>query len=113
MSDLTAARDHARKMAAQQPPDLAREPGMRCQIGEHPRCIFGPGTCPCACHDDQRPVVPTDAERALWTQIADEIDAYLARPAEVVDLFGDVGVEPTMEPGGRPDWLVTEDGGVA
>ena len=34
------------------------------------------------------------SEASLWFQLADEIDAYLAGPDEVVDLFGDVSVEP-------------------
>lgn len=44
---------------------------------------------------DQRAVIPwTAAERALWTQMADEIDAYLATPTAVEDLFGEVTAEP-------------------
>lgn len=38
--------------------------------------------------------VPAD-EQALWAQIADEIDSYLAAKATPsVDLFGEVAVEP-------------------
>lgn len=40
------------------------------------------------------PGCPAAAERALWVQLADEIDAYLAGPVEHVDLFGDASVEP-------------------
>lgn len=35
-------------------------------------------------------------ERALWKQLADEIDEYLTRPAMVVDLFGEASAEPEM-----------------
>jgi hypothetical protein len=37
----------------------------------------------------------TPKERALWTQIADEIDAYLT-PRDHVDLFGEVSTEPDI-----------------
>jgi hypothetical protein len=36
----------------------------------------------------------TDADRALFAQMASEVDDYLAPQ---VDLFGDVAMEPTME----------------
>lgn len=39
----------------------------------------------------------SSTERALWTQIADEIDAYLDRPTAAVDLFGEVTDEPVSE----------------
>lgn len=46
---------------------------------DHTNC----GGCGCDCH------APTDQERALWRQIADEIDAYLTPPEpELDDLFG-------------------------
>lgn len=90
MSDLTATRDHARKMAAWVDPrdtdsphrsgycrDMARD-----LPAEHEKCsgvLPGAwGLCNCPCHP--RDPGPTDAERALWTQIADEIDAYLSGP---------------------------------
>jgi hypothetical protein len=43
------------------------------------------------------PGCPAASERALWLQMADEIDAYLAAPLEAVDLFGETTVEPTLE----------------
>lgn len=38
-----------------------------------------------------------EARQTLWTQLADEIDAYLAGPVEAVDLFGDARLEPDTE----------------
>lgn len=64
MSDLTAFRDHCRKMA-------------------------GPAVAP-GC--------PAAAARALWLQMAEEIDAYLAGPVEAVDLFGAGTREPEPDP---------------
>ena len=62
MSDLETLRDHARFMTTYTTPGIALEPDRT--------------------HTLRRPVwrytVPTDAERALWQQIADEIDVYLA-----------------------------------
>ncbi len=77
MNELTVLRDHARAKA-----DWA--PGAKrgaCQDhtafgspkpADHANC--GGLRCGCDCHR------PTDRERALWTQIADEIDAYLSSP---------------------------------
>lgn len=86
MSDLTDARDHARKMAAwTDPRDTAGLLNAYCdelRIGPsiiapaHDRCWSD--VCNCPCHP--RDPGPTPAERALWTQIADEIDAYLSGP---------------------------------
>jgi hypothetical protein len=42
------------------------------------------------------PGCPAATERALWLQMADEIDAYLATPHEAVDLFGEVTTEPAQ-----------------
>jgi hypothetical protein len=36
----------------------------------------------------------SDDNRALWTQMADEIDTYLAAPPESPDLFGELSAEP-------------------
>lgn len=90
MSDLEQARDHARTMAARtvDPRDRSRTLTPVC----NPAYLYAPRhdecrseECRCACHPRH---VPTAAERALWAQIADEIDAYLA-PVEVgPDLFG-------------------------
>lgn len=80
MSDLTAARDHARAMADRHidPRDVSRALSMACDPTfffdlRHADCRSA--DCSCACHPRH---VPTDAERALWRQIADEIDTYLA-----------------------------------
>jgi hypothetical protein len=35
-------------------------------------------------------------DQALWTQIADEIDEYLAGPPVALDLFGDETTEPEI-----------------
>lgn len=95
MSDLTRFRDHAREMTERlHRPDCCRcEQTYCCGCIGHPAYHpdvrppwwYGPAmlwtahaeTCP------GNPAAPnctgcvTDAERALWTQIADEIDDYL------------------------------------
>lgn len=64
MSDLTVFRDHARKMAASKPTDRVNA----ARRGHVPYTV---------------PIGPlTDAERALWTRLADEVDAYLAADPE-------------------------------
>lgn len=94
MSELRDFRDHCRVMATWTDPreeatrtsfDCTRHEWREVQI-DHDRCtgFIGaltrfaakPDLCACACHP--RHPGPTDAERALWTQIADEIDAYLS-----------------------------------
>lgn len=55
---------------------------------DHARTMAGPPVAP-GC--------PAAADRALWLQIADEIDAYLAGPAVVEDLFGEYAAEPEPE----------------
>lgn len=90
MGDLEQARDHARAMAAWagDPRDRSvwrngwcvdfpdfptRNPHSRCDgIGSR----LNGAPCCCDCHP--RDPGPTDTERALWTQLADEIDAHLA-----------------------------------
>lgn len=55
--------------------------------GKHPSHATCSGNlCGCECHR------PTDAERALFAQLADEIDSYVYAPAdpEQDDLFGGV-----------------------
>lgn len=46
---------------------------------DHVNC--GSGGCGCSCH------APTDHDRELFRKLADEIDAFLAPEAELVDLF--------------------------
>ena len=92
MSDLTNLRDHARARADWQPGDLRAACRERTSFGtpkpaDHANC----GGCGCTCHQ------PSDYERAMWRQIADEVDAYLGRTAPQVDLFGDETCEPTIE----------------
>lgn len=67
MSDLEQARDHARAMArAKHRPD--------CRVKGRSR-FSEDGRTPClGC--------VTDADRALWRQIADEITTHLARHTE-------------------------------
>lgn len=91
MSDLTTFRDHCRMMAdpaawakAHRLP-LARSPWCLPRRN-HELCEWGWQSCRCPCHDTDRPKPPTDAERDLWTRLADEIDAYLAgRDSDPVD----------------------------
>lgn len=91
MSDLEQARDHARTMAARtvDPRDRSRALSLACNPAvyyepRHGEC--GNDWCRCACHPRH---VPSDAERALWAQIADEIDAYLAPVEDGPGLFGE------------------------
>jgi hypothetical protein len=73
VSDLSAFRDHARAMAgAQHKPECRR-----------PLPINGWSTS----GDPGCPGCVTDADRALWTRLADEADAWLARDDEE-GLFG-------------------------
>lgn len=81
-TELETFRDHCRKMAdptawakAHRLP-YARSP--RCFERTHTACEWGWQSCKCTCHDADRPKPPTDEERALWTRLADEVDAYLA-----------------------------------
>jgi hypothetical protein len=88
MSDLTTFRDHARKMStAEHKPECEGDPG--CAWTYRPPCGFG--TCGDGCKaptterprpDPNCPGCVTDADRALWTRLADETDAYLARNVE-------------------------------
>ena len=89
MSDLIVFRDHCRAMADRASwaklhrPPRARSP--RCFERSHKACIWGWQSCRCSCHDQDRPKPPTDAERDLWTRLADEIDNYLAHPPTTTD----------------------------
>jgi hypothetical protein len=84
MSDLTNLRDHARAR-------LAWTPDLPFRVACRDRTTFGMpkpadhancgGNCGCECHE------PTAKERRLWTQIADEIDAYLAPDDETDALW--------------------------
>lgn len=84
MSDLTDLRDHARERANWQP----GPPGVACRerttFGspkppDHEHC--GGHNCGCECHR------PTAKECQMWTQITDEIDAYLAPDDDGPRLF--------------------------
>lgn len=80
MSDLTAFRDHARRMAAaRHTPDCARRLAKWEAAESAHRWLMDkpdPGPRP-ECHG-----CITDADRALWVRLADETDAYLARETE-------------------------------
>jgi hypothetical protein len=74
-SELERFRDHCRERADWR----AGEPRVACRErtsfgtpkpADHANC--GGGDCGCTCHE------PTDRERALFRQLADEIDAYLS-----------------------------------
>lgn len=82
MSELTTFRDYARK---------------RADTGHGVDCPAGPGRL----WQTPRPTcggcIP-EQDRALFRQMADEIDAYLAGgQAEHLDLFGDTTPEPSKE----------------
>jgi len=101
LSELETLREHAREMAEKGEPP---RPGLakwcrRVEVpvwhpdherGIEPRhdwCVPMGGNaawkrCGCPCHDHERPMLPTDAERKLWRQIAEEVGAYLDRPDE-------------------------------
>lgn len=93
MSDLTAFRDHCRKMAAadhkpecpslKKPGWVVPEPG---QAGEWMGLVryFPPGCDGC------NPAV----DRDLFERLAGEVDEYLGRPVDV-DLFGELSEMPT------------------
>ena len=93
MSDLTEFRDHCRRMANGGPTPPSRTAYwctpvyVRGLPGEHVQCMEGAESCRCDCHP--RPVPPTDAERALFARLADEIDDYLTPDDEGDDLFGE------------------------
>jgi hypothetical protein len=87
MTDLTAFRDHCRQRADWQSGDLRAACRERTAFGtpkppDHANC--GGHRCGCRCHE------PTPRERALFQQLADEIDAYLQgdESAEDEPLFG-------------------------
>lgn len=102
MSDLSKFRDHCRKMAtaAHKPecPSLPENqphwPPRGC------RAIRAVGELVLGRRNGPPPPAPkcdgclTDADRALFAQMAGEIDAHLAPQ---VDLFGEVTTEPTLE----------------
>jgi len=80
MSELTDLRDHARSRALW--PDGRTAVRVACKTvttfgrekpADHANCG---GDCACRCHR------PTEHERRMWQQIADEIDAYLGRVDE-------------------------------
>lgn len=88
VSDLIRHRDYYRERAEwQSNGELRAACSNRTAFGttktpDHANCGFH--GCGCECHR------PTPAERDLWTLLADEIDAFLAREREPeqVDLFG-------------------------
>lgn len=119
-TDLEQTRDHARKMAgAEHRPDCrGQRPARTCPTPNEPhpehdlaRWITCLGWCPgCV----------TDAERALWSQLADEIDAYLAPnppddglfaepPRQLCDPFPDDGPLPVVRALCDPDGETPED----
>lgn len=84
MSDLERFRDHCRERATWR----AGTPRLACRdrtvFGtakppDHANC--GGRDCGCSCH------APTARDRALFTALADEIDAYLAGDDEGPGLF--------------------------
>jgi hypothetical protein len=81
--ELTRFRDFARKCAS---------------TGHGPSCPAAPGLMWRTPKPTCSGCIP-DGDRALFGQMADEIDAYLAGgQAEHLDLFGATTTEPTIEP---------------
>jgi len=97
-TELETFRDHCRKMAdpaawaKRHRRPLAKSPA--CFERTHGECGWGWQSCACACHDGERPQPPADADRLLWTRLADEIDAYLAG-----DLCSECGEPRTVDEG--------------
>lgn len=89
MSDLTAFRDHCRKMAtAEHKPECKALVETRWQTRTfypNPDC----GGCNPA------------ADRTLFNRLAGEVDEYLERPVDV-DLFGELSEMPTPVEEGTP-----------
>ena len=93
-ADLTELRDHARDQAVWVDPRTT-SPWVsiwcRRDLDEikpkHDACA-GVMMPPCSCRCHPIKPGPSDDERALWTQIADEIDAFLKPAATGPDLFG-------------------------
>lgn len=79
MTHLDRLRDHAQERANWQAGDPKAACRDRTAFGtpkpaDHTNC--GGGSCGCRCHQ------PTPAERALWQQIAGEIDDYIDGAAD-------------------------------
>lgn len=73
-TELERFRDHCRERAEWKPGEAKAACRDRTAFGthkpaDHANC--GGGSYGCDCH------APTDRERALWAQLADEIDDYL------------------------------------
>lgn len=85
-TELEQFRDHCRKQSTATEIQRPKCASFQCSppwrnFGaqpDHAACTWGWQTCACSCHDAGRPPPPTDADRLLWTRLADEIDAYLA-----------------------------------
>lgn len=98
-SDLEMFRAHARRRATWLPGDpiapYCKPNPYRVVGGESHPDPWHEGCrndgCGCECHE------PKPEERALWTQLADEIDDYLGGDSLAVDLFGDLTAEPNDE----------------
>lgn len=93
-TELEKTRDHARRMAAwTDPRDRATKLGGWCTdfgssgAPEHEACngfaSWSQQLCACACHTRTN---PSAADRALWAQIADEIDRHLAQGEDIHQL---------------------------
>ena len=82
MTELETFRDHCRAMSDPNPPRLDIGPLCRRlwrgDKPDHERCarVAPEGACGCECHPWNDPA--SEADRALWTRLADEIDAYLS-----------------------------------
>lgn len=108
MSELETFRDHCRAMADWKPPEPHIKVGAWCRDlrteyphiealdegkPDHGMCTWD--KCACPCHP--RPPGPSDADRALFARLADEVDAYLASDDEPA-LFETTPTTATPEP---------------
>lgn len=103
-SELEQARDHARKMAGRTKPRASHH----CRGGLHDRCRgiirLGAGSCECPCHPGAPAI--SEADRRLWTQLADEIDQHL----QVTALANEVLDPLILGQGDEGPGLFTEEG---
>lgn len=81
-TDLERFRDFARIKAGPFDNSTRSQPCSGHVTGKLRHDWCNSDACRCECHQ------ATDADRALWTRLADEIDAYLA-PAQDVLPFGE------------------------
>lgn len=89
-AELERQRDFARSEAERTDLRRPKNHSRECRKAERDnkaperhRCTRGPERCACECHDADRATPPSAEERAIWAQIADELDRYLAGDGSV------------------------------